>query len=85
MDSKKELLVAKRWVMIAGFVNAIIALPFGLPFTYKWYTSGWIKLNSLLGLGGSEWIIPKDASGVIFMVLGGLGLHLVGITLIWNS
>lgn len=83
MNTEKNLVAAKRWVLIAGFVNAIIALPFSLPFTYKWYTNGWAKLNSLLG--GSEWIIPKDPSGIIFMVLAGLGLHLVGITLIYAS
>lgn len=82
---KTILKKAGFWVKLAGWVNALLALPFALPFTYRHYTKVWIRLNELLGLGGSQWTIPEDAVGIMFMVLAGLGLHLVGITLLYAS
>lgn len=85
MKNKTQIEKAKFWVSLAGWVNAVLALPFGLPFINNIYTQGWIKLNDFLGGGGTEWSYPDDAAGMMFMVLAGLGLHLVGITLIYAS
>lgn len=76
---------AKKWVLVGGLFNCIVAFPFAIPFLSSTYINLFNKVNNFLGLAGVRWVPPSEGANMLFLNTAGLALFLVGMTLIYAS
>lgn len=77
--------MAKRWVMIGGVFNCIVAFPFSMPFLFEHYIRLFNWMNEAIGFGGNPWVAPSEGGNMLFINTAGLALFLVGMILIYAS